>query len=183
MADFSGDIYIKTPTNTTRYGQGEIKCDKSIVLKESTAPAIPAALYNKIYVDSLKRLRISDNIGNVRNVGCNYEQHIINTVINQTAAIPGFVIRTFILNGSNFNGVATKFSICYTSTSTTVNVRIAIATSPNAISDILLAPIGSNVIFSTNVFTNYPTTDTVVQLRASKNGAGTATLHSIKIEY
>lgn len=180
MADFNGDIYVKPHTNSARYGEGEIICDKSIVLKSIAAPANPAATYNKIYVDNvINRLRIRDNAGISRNVGVLYEQHIINA--NITTNTDSQLLRTFILNGSSKNGIATSWSISYTSNIAST-VRLVTATGGVVIAVASLA-VATNAIVSVVNFTNYPVNDTVAQLRGFRSANGTVTIHSIKIEY
>jgi hypothetical protein len=184
MSVYKGTFTVKTPTNTARYGLGELICDNSLVLRgiPNNPAQNPISNYFKIYVDSTNsRLRVKDSVGIPRNVGVLREQLIINQ------AVPGggpTVFRTIILNGSNNNGVPTRFSVAYTAAGTaTLNIRVINIIGGGTSIGPLILPNATNSIASTTVINaSYPVADGVATIQTLRSG-GSATIHSILIEY
>lgn len=193
--DFKGTIKVKTPVNTSRYGQGDIECDNSLVLKEIVTPSNPAATYNKIYVDNTsKLLRIRDSAGVPRNVGVMREQMIINVNVTTVATTATQSISRFLLNGSSKNGIPKLFRILYLSpASTNLYIRMQIIT-PSTPATYIIGPTPTNLaitpsatdprILDITTFTNYAANDIGVLLLASRGaGAGTHTILSVLFEW
>ena len=197
---YNGTIKVKTPTNTSRYGVGDIECDNSLILREQTPTTNPATNYDKIYVDATsKRLRMRDSVGIPRNVGTLYEQHVINVVItNTTVANPGQQIRTFIISGSENYGVPTKISVLFNTTVNSNQLYLRINNISPAGSLFGVTPTFAPLVTTAgppngiriNSFINpfnasYPVTDSGVNLLAARTngGGGTVTLLSLVIYY
>lgn len=131
--DFRGTFKVKTPVNTTRYGEGDIECDNSLVLKEQATPSTPSSTYHKIYVDNTsRRLRIKDSLGVPRNVGMISEQISIELSIpNGGSAATPTARRTFVLNGSQKGGVPISIDIIFTHSASAGTFGISIVDANN----------------------------------------------------
>lgn len=174
--NLNGDIKVKTPTNTARYGIGNIITDQSIQLKEIASSSNPPSTYDNIYVDSTsKRLRIKDNTGLVRDVGLNYKEITINTAINVISftQVGSLFYLPGSANGGMHNNVPTAIKVLSRSGATGTHIvrivdtlsGLTIATTPNITNN---SVVGITTVTS---ISNYPTTDSIFRVDAARTSS------------